>query len=162
VVAKVRGKVQGGVFRKAVELPPDEQLEIPALIPAEYLGLPLFAFEVVGTSMNLIYPEGTFVIAVDPFHLSDDWRPIDGDRVIVRRTNRWDEAEMTVKEVEIDPSGLFYLRPRSTDPEFQDSMKVAPDEVLSGEFEEHSDSVRIVGFVIGSWRDERQRRAVSK
>lgn len=108
------GSVQAGVFRHSFSQ--DYPSESVSVAPDHrYPNLPRVGFRVRGDSMNLLYPEGTIVIAV---RIGDLARaPKTGEKVIViRRTNGDEEA--TIKEIEVLEDGRVALWPRSTNPEF--------------------------------------------
>lgn len=99
----------------------------------------LFALRVVGSSMNLRYPEGTYVIARK--WEGGDW-PV-GKNVIVQRTDGGGKVETTLKELVMGEDGLE-LWPRSSDPRFQEPVMYKADDA----------TVEIIGRVISSYRVE--------
>lgn len=114
----VRGAVQAGVWREAIEWDPGEWF--PVTVPVDRLrpGLRRFGLLVRGNSMNRLYPDGTVVIVVKFAELGRP--PRTGDRVLVlRRSSSEDVFEATLKEYELDAQGRHVLWPRSSDPEFQ-------------------------------------------
>lgn len=115
----VKGAVQAGVYREAIEWNGDEwySLTIP-MNHDRFPGVERFGLEVRGNSMNRIYPEGSIVLVV---RFGDIGRgPKSGERVVVlRRSEHSNEYEATLKEYELDAAGRHVLWPRSTDPEFQ-------------------------------------------
>ena len=111
----VRGAVQAGAWREAMEWPEDDWKPFP--VPAEsarYPGIPLFGLEVRGNSMDEIFPEGTILGCINLIHNPVDITP--GKYVIVQRINDTGEVEATVKEIHQDEEGTIWLVPRSTDP----------------------------------------------
>lgn len=102
--------------------------------------------------MDLLYPEGTLVIAAKPYDLGRE--PKTADKVIVVRTSNGQE-EATLKEVEVKPTGQVVLWPRSTNPEHSQAIVLPsfegaielPDDGCHGEY-------RIVGIIIQSIRPE--------
>jgi repressor LexA len=134
---KVIGQVQGGAWSESLEWSAEEYFEILVPIPAPYKAV-AFGLKVVGPSMNLLYPDGTFLVCVNvnEFHRP----PRSGDRVIARR-QRADLYETTVKEV-ARRGDAHFLIPRSDHPAHQ---KAVPLE---------SDHTEIVAIVISSVRPE--------
>lgn len=114
----VRGAVQAGMWQEATEWPEGEWFREP--MPAEdqrYPGIPLYGLVVRGESMNKIFADKTVLgcihLITNPINVGD------GDYVIVERVNDRQEIEATVKQLQIDPEGAWWLWPRSTDPAFQ-------------------------------------------
>lgn len=149
---RVVGRVQAGFFHEAIESPLDEQYEISIAVPAGFRLAALRGFQVVGPSMNLLYPDGTIVIVVPTIELGEGWRPRTGQRVLVQRRNEWGEFEATVKEIEIRKDRIL-LCPRSDHPEFSKPWVIEMPEG-DGSFDEHSDNIRITGLVVSSVRIE--------
>lgn len=114
---QVVGEVQAGVFRFAVEIPAAERPIIPVLPPPGYERLQSVAFKVVGPSMDLLYPDGSYVIAISAF----DTDVRSGDRVIVYQTQGM-LREATIKELRIEEDGRIALWPRSTHPDYQEPI----------------------------------------
>lgn len=159
-LSKVRviGAVQAGKFNPAVDWPYEQQYEIspPIAMPQEHRFMQ--GFEIIGPSMNQLYPEGSVVVVVPTIELGAGWTPKSGQRVLVQRVARFgglDEYETTVKEVVIRGDEIL-LTARSDHPEFknQPPWKISlPNGSEAGE-EDLSDKVRITGLVVGSWRSE--------
>lgn len=129
----VIGTVEAGAWRESAN---DymEQLDIPVVDHRVFDG-EVFALRVAGPSMNLMYPDGSFVV-VRPFQGGP--LPI-GKRVVVRRV-RDGLHEMTVKELTQLPTGELELWPRSTDPRFQAPVLYEAEDI----------TVEIVGRVIAT------------
>ncbi|MBS1044536.1 LexA family protein [Gluconobacter cerinus] len=110
----VIGYVQAGVFQHGFSQDyPSEY--IPVAPDHRYPSLPRVAFRVRGDSMDLLYPEGTIVLAV---RISDLARaPKTGEKVVVIRQTNGDQ-EATIKQIEIKEDGKVVLWPRSSNPEF--------------------------------------------
>lgn len=108
------GTVQAGVWRVPTEDEP-EWISLP--IPEVYMRLRAFALRVAGTSMNLIFPEGTILICCHMEELNEDPRP--GKRYIIEDVDPHGEIETTVKEYQVDDDGRPWAWPRSTDPQWQ-------------------------------------------
>lgn len=163
----IKGVVQAGVWREAIEWPPSDWIPITIMDNGKFPGTERFGLMVRGSSMDLLYPEGTMVIVV---RYGDIGRgPAPGERVIVlRRAQDMDAYEATVKEFQIDAKGRRVLWPRSSDPDFQAPFILADGQAteeipLSG-LPSYADAgnlhdggepdISIVGLVIGSYRDE--------
>jgi SOS-response transcriptional repressor LexA len=129
----VIGTVEAGAWRESAN---DymEQLDIPVVDHRLFDG-EVFALRVAGPSMNLMYPDGSFVV-VRPFQ--GGALPI-GKRVVVRRV-RDGLHEMTVKELTQLPTGELELWPRSSDPRFQVAVP----------YEAEDSTVEIIGRVIAT------------
>lgn len=163
----VRGEVQAGVWRTAVEW--DHSDWFPITVPADprYAAHPRFALLIRGDSMNRLYPDGTIVVAVRFYDLNRS--PVSGERVVtLRRMLQSDAYEATVKEYERDKQGRHLLWPRSTDPDFQAPLVLAhlpipcPDGTIHDEsgnaIERHAAAgepdIVITALIIGSYRPE--------
>lgn len=121
----VRGDVQAGVWREAIEWEGSEWYSITTPSDDRFPGLERFGLEVRGASMDRLYPEGTIVIVV---RFSDLARgPETGERVVCLRRSGTGEFEATIKQYELDPRGRHLLWPRSTDPEFQQPFVLSGD-----------------------------------
>lgn len=151
---RVLGEVEAGVFKEALEYVPEDQFEIFVPVDPRFAKLSRGALKVRGPSMNLLYPEGTFIVFVPVIELGEEWVPRSGNRVVVQRSNDQGEVEATIKEVEFDQDGQAWLWPRSSHPEFQQPWRVPAFWDGDGEFSEHSDNLRIVSLVVGSYRHE--------
>lgn len=140
----VVGTVRAGSWEMIPEEPVIEEW-LPMDVP-EYAGASLFAVRVVGRSMDLIYPDGTYVIAIPPQEAGLRV----GDRVVVRRYDATGRAETTLKEIANASNGRLVLEPRSSDPLHQ-----LPIIVPIGD--DHTDiGVEIIGVVVASYSKERR------
>lgn len=143
---QVIGAVQAGAWVEAVEWDESERYPSPVAAEARFSHLPQFGLEVRGPSMNELYPPGSIITCVKLIDLGRDPRP--GEKVICqRRTDLGFEA--TVKELRLDESGVYWLWPRSSDPNFQQPLRLPPP----NEADENED-VRLVALVVGSYRPE--------
>jgi hypothetical protein len=145
----VIGSLQAGLFREALEWPPDEReiLSVPVNMP--YADKPLQGFKIVGDSMNDWYPHGSYVVVYPTIHMGEGWMPATGQHVIVQRKNDWGEYEATVKEVAYEGGDLM-LWPRSHNPDFKKPWRMkAPAE---RDPDDHDDNIRITGLVVWSMR----------
>jgi transcriptional regulator with XRE-family HTH domain len=147
----VVGQVQAGVWKEALEWPPEERfaVKVPAN-PRFGTAVPLFALLVGGPSMNELYPDGSVVICASLTHWGKD--PESGDKVVVeRRHDSSEEFEATVKELRRHADGSWWLWPRSTDPLFQEPWKLRGADSDNGGRED----LRITAIVTSSLRFER-------
>jgi repressor LexA len=145
----VRGAVQAGLFREALEWPRDdwETMHIPGNLP--YADKELQALKVCGASMNAWYPDGSYIVFVPTIQLSEGWLPATGQHVLVQRTNEWGEVEATVKEVAYEGKDLL-LWPRSDDPAHQKPWRMkAPKHI---DPDDTSEPIRVTGLVVWAFR----------
>lgn len=128
----VRGTVEAGSWKELAYT--DTVLEeLPA--PQNIVDTGAFALRVVGPSMDLFYPDGSYVV-IQPWHGGP--LPI-GKHVVVER-ERDGLVETTVKELIQAASGALELWPRSSQAAHQAPIA----------YSEHDDAtVRVVGRV--SW-----------
>lgn len=138
-VVRITGNLQAGQWAEATDLPIDEQTEIPAPLSPEWDDVDIHARVVVGSSMNLYYPDGS-VVYIAPL-TSLGRTPKSGERVVVQRVGADGMYEATLKEYIVDESGKVWLWPRSTDPEHQAPIRYA----------ERGKSVSILGVVVASF-----------
>jgi len=147
VPVAVVGGVQAGLFKEALETPPEQRgtLFVPVNMP--YANKPLKGFKVVGDSMNAWYPDGSFVVVCPSIYLGEGWLPATGQHVLVQRRNEWGEFEATVKEVAYDGDDLL-LWPRSHNPSFHKPWRISgPKEIDPDSSEE---PIRVTGLVVWS------------
>lgn len=113
----IRGEVQAGQWNTAVEWPKSDWIPITVPSDRRYKHFTTFALTVKGDSMNLLYPEGTIVIAVNFTDIGRN--PEDGDCVItIRRDTLTDCYEATLKIIQIKEDGSVLLWPKSDNPNF--------------------------------------------
>ncbi len=139
----ISGELQAGEWKEALYWPEDKRYPVP-VFDETYSAAELEGFEVVGDSMNLVYPPGCVVICrrFDPFKQI----PPIGKRVVVRRRDKTGLIEATVKRLEQDPHGDAWLVPESTNPEYK-KLPFRPNG-------DGDDDTEIVGVVIASYRKE--------
>lgn len=141
----VVGYVQAGLWQEAIQWEKSDFK--PIYIPTDdrFNGKKIYALEVRGNSMNLLYPPGSCVVCVRSEDYFECIGPIEsGKKVVVERTNPLDNTiEATVKQYLKNEFGTF-LMPQSTDPSF---TPIRTDDGSSGE-------TKITGVVIGSFRKE--------
>lgn len=141
----VIGYVQAGLWQEALQW--DQSDFKPVYMPTEerFKGKRVYALEIRGDSMNLIYPQGSCVVCVSAEDYFDCIGEIEsGKKVVVRRVNPMDGTiEATVKQYIKDDTGI-YLKPQSTNPIFK---PIRIDDGSAGD-------TKITGVVIGSFRPE--------
>lgn len=124
----------------------DDSMDAPhfepqAVVPTRFGGLEQFAYRVSGDSMNLICPDGSYIIAVEY------WKarafPTDGDYVVVLRRDG-QRIERTLKQVVVTPT-QFRLEARSSNPKWANTAIVIDRERFQGASDS---SVEIVGLAI--------------
>lgn len=138
----IKGAVGAGLWRDAVEWPEEDW--------RDYYGRPdvtvpishRFALDVVGDSMNLLYPHGSTVECVSVFGGAEI---LPGKRVVIIRRRLDLEYEATVKEL-VEQDGRLWAVPRSTNPAF---TAFPLDENEPGITE-----MQITAIVVGSYRPE--------
>jgi SOS-response transcriptional repressor LexA len=140
----VLGRVQAGAFIEA--MPIIDDVYLPIATDPDYAGYEQYLLEVAGTSMNEVYPPGSYVhCAHIEFH-PDDIMPEHGDHVIVERRHG-DLREVTVKEYTLSHEGAKLI-PRSTDPSWQNAIILTGDTPI--------DEVQITALVIGCYIKRRK------
>ncbi|MDI2091662.1 LexA family protein [Commensalibacter oyaizuii] len=113
----IRGEVQAGQWNSAIEWPQSDWIPLTVPIDHRYQKFTTFALTVKGDSMNLLYPEGTVIIAVNFSEIGRN--PEDGDCVItIRRDALTDCYEATLKIIQIKDDGSVLLWPKSDNPNF--------------------------------------------
>jgi hypothetical protein len=110
----VKAHIAAGEWREAIEWD-DEGKNYTVWTPElGFDGLRRQGFEIRGTSMNLVYPDGTPVVCVSLIELGRE--PRNGEKVIVQRRRKDGLIEATCKEYQKADDGLIWLWPRSDDP----------------------------------------------
>lgn len=134
----VGAKVAAGIWREDEAEIDIIEIDTPPIVPnARRLG-----FIVEGRSMDEFYQPGTVLNCVS-IH-TNGVEPADGDHVIVRRTKPDGLRELTVKEFHVR-DGDFYLRPRSTLPDFPELRIGRPQEEA-----DDGEEIAVIAFVVGS------------
>lgn len=144
----VVGAVQAGVWVDAVEWTLGDQFNVSWSKDGIWDHYPKFGLKVRGSSMNLIYPEGSIVICVRFYDL-DGRDPRPGERVVVYRRKN-DQIEATLKEFVLQ-DGRGWLWPRSSDPAFQAPIEMHPEGVPP------ADHPEVYALVIGRYSPETSR-----
>lgn len=137
---EVVGEVQAGVFRAALEFPPEDRTMIPIVTVLGYEKVQQVGLKVVGPSMDLLYPDGSYVIVVSVY----DTDVRNGDRVVVYR-QQGELREATIKEVRVEADGRIALWPRSTHPDFQEPIYLSDTD---------QDGPEIAYVVVGCYNQE--------
>ena len=118
------GILRAGFFGVTHELPPDDRVMLAVPVNTLYADKPLKGFRVSGPSMDVDYPDGSFVVACPSIYLEEGWMPSPGQHVIVqRRFPGSDETEETIKEVTYE-DGFLILSPRSRHPDYQTPWRI--------------------------------------
>lgn len=138
---KVVGSVQAGRWSEAMVWDEERHYTISFPIAEKYRKV-AFGLEIVGTSMNLVYGEGTIAICVNLSDFHDQLKS--GNKVVVQRTKKDGLVEATVKELVIDGAGKQWLWPRSSDPQFQTPWNA--DQAGA-----NIQKVEIVAVVVAAW-----------
>jgi SOS-response transcriptional repressor LexA len=163
----VRGAIQAGVWKDAIEWPPDDWFAVTVPMDDRFPGAPVYGLLVRGKSMDLIFPDGTVVLVTPFFEVGRLPKP--GEKVVVLRRSATGEYEATLKQYDTDDQGRHVLWPRSSDPDFQTPIILEgaePPVALVGDGLPTATSagalthaagagdIIIAGLVIGSYRRE--------
>jgi len=143
---RVIAAVQAGEWLEAVEWDEYDQFEIGVPLPSGWPDFETQGFLVRGSSMNEVYPDGSIVIAAST--ITNEIQPKHGDRVIVQRKDNRGLYEVTLKELQIDDDGLFWLWPKSTVPKHQGPIDLKAGAVPP------IDEITMTGIVVASVRVE--------
>lgn len=138
---RVEGIVEAGNFRDITIIEDDEyeRETIPVAMDGRYSMFHQYALRVVGDSMNLLYPAGSYVTCVSWAEAGLEWK--DGMIVHVERY-RAGLVETTIKALQLVNGRPKFLLPQSTNP------KHKPIEINGDEDTE----IIIKGLVTGMWR----------
>lgn len=121
----VRGAVEAGIWKEAVEWPEERWTPYTG---GAHITAPLdrrFGLVVEGESMNEVYPPGTILDCVSTIGSGE--YPRNGQRVVVIRTRLDGEMEATVKEYQ-KRGEAEWLVPRSHNPAFQGPIQLGTEE----------------------------------
>lgn len=140
----VRGETAAGKWLEFDDLDAERYPPISA-VAGRYPVEEQFVFRVSGPSMDKsrIF-DGDFVICVPYWHART--APTSGDLVVVER-RRGTVYERTLKELQVD-GNVYELWPRSTDPRFQQPIRVPKNHDLT---EDDGTTIEIVGLVIATY-----------
>lgn len=136
------GKVAQGVWLEQTFMHPDEPEFADYDTEAEVSGVgDLFSVTPEGASMNLVFRKNSKLICRTVPFGAGTYRS--GDYVVAQRTAH-DLYEMTVKRVEIDQNGDYWLHSESDNPQFKDPWRIGqPDS------DHHEDTeITILGKVV--------------
>jgi SOS-response transcriptional repressor LexA len=139
----ILGKIQAGAWLDTTLIDPISEPEMLQVIPDKRFPLASqYVLTVVGNSMDLEYPDGSYVTCVD---FAESGLSIkEGMIVHVERLEaEGQRVEITLKQVERNGRG-FYLVPRSSDPKWQPIL-----------FSTQDASVIVRGVVTGGWAARR-------
>lgn len=139
---RVQQHVQAGAYAESNIWPDDEGYDVVVPVDENFGNLKLYGTEVRGPSMNKVYPEGT-VLVYSSFYETKEAIQV-GKRYIVERERDDGLREATVKTLQQDADGEYWLVPESSDPRWT----AIPIKGANG------DTVRIVGRVQYSVRRE--------
>ena len=115
---RVTGFIQAGDWSENHEWDYDDQYEVFIPDDAALRRISLYAAEVRGGSMNLRYPDGSVVVLS---HVGDSPNDVTvGSRYHVRITRSDGMTEDTLKTLVRRDDGRYWLKPESTEPEFQE------------------------------------------
>ena len=138
------GEVAAGIWRDTFEWQRDEwQPVLISIDDTRYPDISRRALRVRGDSMDMLYPEGSYVIYVRFSEIGRGPQP--GERVVVLR-HRHGQTESTVKEYTKDAAKRRWLLPRSSNPAYTAFRIDAPSEP-----DEH---IEVLGLIVGSQRIE--------
>lgn len=143
----IRDRIQAGAWLLADDTVQDFPRTFPAAKDGRYPFAKQWISEVAGDSMNLLgIQDGDYVQCVDAIDIS--YYPRHGDVVEVERLrNGGRERELTLKQIEMTATG-FVLAPRSTNPRFQQPLRL--DEGVANDGEDYE--VRIRALVVTTMR----------
>ena len=136
----VVGEVAAGRWLEAAALGLEDITEYLHIDVQGYERARLRAWKVAGPSMNLVYPDGRYVITADPAEAGIR----NGDYVIVQR-HRADLVEITLKELVVEDGGRIALWPRSNHPDFQSAIYLKTGDEMDQTLPE------IVGVVVADY-----------
>lgn len=138
----VLGAIQAGAWLDTAMIDPDSEPEIMQVLPDKrFPRAAQYVLWVRGNSMDLDWPDGSYVTCVD--FAASGLALKEGMTVHVERHQAGGQlVEITLKAVKLQ-GGKFWLCPRSTDPKW----KPVPLDGRNGESE-----VVVRGVVTGGWR----------
>lgn len=147
---EISGSVAAGVWRESMALPPEERRSY-LMGPSPFPGVRRFLLRVDGLSMDLVYAPGK---VLDCFSIYDlGFEPESGDDVIVERRREDGLREYTVKRFHRDEDGVTWLIPMSSQPEFQERIRVGkPDDEADTE-----GWVQVIAYVGGEYNPKADR-----
>lgn len=138
----VKGEVAAGQWIEAFEWPEQDWLAMTGRPDVNADPKQRFFLRVRGDSMNLVYPEGSYIECVSVFGHAE---ALPGKRVVVLRRRVDGLIEATVKEL-VETNGEVWFAPRSTNPAHQAFRGDNPGEEI--------EEVSVVAVVVASVRPE--------
>lgn len=145
---EVRGDVQAGVWRDAMEWPVADWYAITVPLDSAYAGLHRYGLLVKGDSMDRVFPDGSIVVVINFTDLGR--MPQTGEIVVaVQRSKTSDDFEATVKAAQVLDTGEIILWPQSTNPDFAMPVRVP---VWGNEHDAGMPDVFIHALVVASYR----------
>jgi len=145
---EVRGDVQAGAWREAIEWPQADWYAITVPLDVAFAGLHRYGLLVKGDSMDKVFPDGSVVVVINLIDLGR--MPQTGEiAVVVQRSKTSNEFEATVKAVQVLDSGEIILWPQSTNPDFVTPVRIKPGEC---EHDAGMPDVFIQALVVASYR----------
>lgn len=151
----IKGNIEASQWIQKVEWPQSEWIIFPIPENPEFKNAKSFALNIRDESMNLLYPKGSIIIAVN---FSDLERaPKDGECVVIIRYDKLTNCyEQTLKIVEIKENGKIFLWPYSNNPNFTHPI-ILPRSNSFHSKNNITPSVTIQSLVIGCYHNTIQR-----
>ncbi|ESQ82374.1 hypothetical protein AEAC466_17275 [Asticcacaulis sp. AC466] len=119
----VRYRTGGGVWIEAFDFSDVPLGEVEGAPVKSYPRTQQWYEKLEGDSMNVVFPDGTYLQVVDAIAIQ--YVPKSGDVVIVERTrDAGFLRERSAKQVEIGADGTVQLWPRSTNPRWQQPIQI--------------------------------------
>lgn len=146
-VLPVRDRVQAGAWLAADDTGNARPRFLPTISDPRYPHAEQWLSEVDGDSVDKLFIfSGDYVHCVDAIGIG--YSPRTGDIVEVERLRfGGQERELTLKQIEVSPGGELLLWPRSTNPRWQEPLRLAEGTDFGEEVE-----VRIRGLIISAIR----------
>ena len=138
-IVSVRQFIEAGSWSESPVWHEDDWYNVAVPDDVEYRHFALYGAQTRGPSMNKRYPEGSALIYTSIFETGES--PAAGRRYIVETERPDGMREATVKTLWRDEAGEFWLLPESTDPRYQQPLRLSDGD---------GNVVRIVGRVVFS------------
>lgn len=135
----VRQHIEAGAWSESITWDEDDWYDVAVPDDEEFRGYSLHGAETRGPSMNRRYPERSVLVYTSIIETREDVQV--GKRYIIERERPDGLREATVKTLVRDEVGELWLMPESTDPRFQQPIRLADGD---------GDIVRVVGKVVYS------------
>ena len=132
------GKIHAGLWLDTSIFDQDTYRTVPATIDPRYPHASHYCLEVVGDSVDQIYPEGTIVVCVD---FAESGLKLKSGQLahVERRRAGGQMIEITLKEIKLGSKGEVTLLPRSSNPVHKPLHLSDSDE---------SDEIHVRGIVV--------------